>query len=223
MRAEDDWISLPASLAKELQIAGEMISSLGTRDDSLGRSHGSSLANLYRFLYDFSLLGLIFPSERVEYNPGRRAVKTWPRRATPRRAFLATLTLAGLRISEALDLRWRDVDLPAGRLRITDAKTDAGVRLVDLLPAVREELPVHKTETWFGDPEDFVFPTGSGRRQDRNNARRRVVVKSVARASENLIGQGLNPLPEGTAGHRHWVSDWASGPKARGATLTQCF
>ncbi|MGH3427056.1 MAG: tyrosine-type recombinase/integrase, partial [Mycobacteriales bacterium] len=52
------------------------------------------------------------------------------RRATPRRAFLATLTLAGLRISEALALRWRDVDLPAGRLRVADSKTDAGVRQV---------------------------------------------------------------------------------------------
>jgi integrase len=48
---------------------------------------------------------------------------------------------------------------------------------------------------------DLVFPTESGRRQDRNNARRRVVVKSVERASENLIGQGLNPLPEDITPH----------------------
>jgi integrase len=35
------------------------------------------------------------------------------RRATPRRALLATLAFGGLRISEALALRWRDVDLAA--------------------------------------------------------------------------------------------------------------
>lgn len=69
------------------------------------------------------------------------------RRATPRRALLATLTLAGLRISEAFDLRWRDVDLPAGRLRVADSKTDAGARQVDLLPALREELSIHKAQT----------------------------------------------------------------------------
>lgn len=66
------------------------------------------------------------------------------RRATPRRAFLATLTLAGLRIGEALALHWRDVDL-----------------------AVRP----------------------------------RVVVRAVERASENLIGRGGNPLPEGITPH----------------------
>ncbi len=46
-----------------------------------------------------------------------------------------------------------------------------------------------------------MFSTESGGRQDRNNARRRVVVKSVERASENLIARGLNPLPEGITPH----------------------
>jgi integrase len=78
------------------------------------------------------------------------------RRATPRRALLATLTLAGLRISEALDLRWRNVDLAAGCLRVSNAKTDAGVRQVDLLPALREELSIHKAQTRFGGPDDFI-------------------------------------------------------------------
>jgi integrase len=54
------------------------------------------------------------------------------RRGVPRRGILATLALAGLRIGEALALRWRDVDLAAGRLRVRDSKTDAGVREVDL-------------------------------------------------------------------------------------------
>jgi integrase len=123
------------------------------------------------------------------------------RKATPRRALLATLTLAGLRISEALDLRWRDVDLAAGRLRVADAKTDAGVRQVDLLPALREELSIHKAQTRFGGPDDFVFPTEHGARQDRNNARRRVVIRSVERANENLTARGRNPLPEGITPH----------------------
>jgi len=123
------------------------------------------------------------------------------RRATPRRAFLATLTLAGLRIGEALALRWADVDLPAGRLRVADSKTDAGVRMVDLLPALREEFSIHKAQTRFAGPDDFVFPTESGRRQDRNNVRPRVVTRSVERASENLIGRGRNPLPDGITPH----------------------
>lgn len=56
------------------------------------------------------------------------------------RALLATLALAGLRIDEALSLRWRDVDLAAGTLSVVRSKTDAGERVVDLLPLLRDEL-----------------------------------------------------------------------------------
>jgi len=58
-------------------------------------------------------------------------------------ALLATIILAGLRVGELTALRWRDVDLAAGRLRIDDAKTEAGERTVDLSPDAprRAEAP----------------------------------------------------------------------------------
>jgi integrase len=72
---------------------------------------------------------------------------------------------------------------------------------VDLVPILREELSVHKAKTRFADMDDYVFPTGSGRRQDRNNARRRVFALSVERANQNLAEAGRNPLPEGLTPH----------------------
>jgi integrase len=41
--------------------------------------------------------------------------------------------LAGLRIGEALSLRSRDVDLARGTITVPAAKTDAGIRTVNLL------------------------------------------------------------------------------------------
>ena len=72
-------------------------------------------------------------------HPGHRHIR--------RRAMLATLTFAGLRLGELLALRWRDVDLAAGRLRISDAKTEAGVRDVRLRPVLRDELLAVKAAT----------------------------------------------------------------------------
>jgi integrase len=46
------------------------------------------------------------------------------RRAIPRAAPLSTLMFSGVRIGEALALRWADVDLAAGRMRINDSKTE---------------------------------------------------------------------------------------------------
>jgi integrase len=123
------------------------------------------------------------------------------RRAIPRRTLLATLVLGGLRIGEALALQWRDVDLAAGRLRVRDAKTDAGVRQVDLLPALREDLSAHKAGTGHAGADDFVFPTERGGPQNPSNVRNRVLAKAIERADENLTSANATPLPEGLTPH----------------------
>jgi integrase len=83
-----------------------------------------------------------------------------------RRLLLATLTLAGLRISEALDLRWRDANLGARRLRVAAAKTDAGVRTVDLTPTLAELLSEYRARTRHAESGDWVFPTAAGKRDN---------------------------------------------------------
>jgi site-specific recombinase XerC len=62
------------------------------------------------------------------------------RRHVERRAMLATLTFAGLRIGELCALRWRDVDLAAGWLRVGESEmghTDPGLALRVYRQAVR--------------------------------------------------------------------------------------
>lgn len=81
-----------------------------------------------------------------------------------RRAPLATLTFAGPRIGEALNLRRDAADLARGTIAVRAAKTDAGVRTVNILPVLREELATYKASL---DPaaEAFIFATATGRRQ----------------------------------------------------------
>ena len=74
---------------------------------------------------------------------------------------IATLVYAGLRIGEATALRWRDVDLANGRISVGDAKTEAGIRLVDILPALRDELLSHRQAT----PTPSRTPLSSRHRQ----------------------------------------------------------
>jgi integrase len=60
-----------------------------------------------------------------------------------RRAMVATLGLAGLRISEMMDLRVAQVDLVRSRFKLADAKTEAGVREVEITLYLRDELLAH--------------------------------------------------------------------------------
>jgi integrase len=107
-----------------------------------------------------------------------------------RRPLLAVLTLAGLRISEALDLRWRDLSLGARKLRVVSSKTDAGVREVDLTPTLQELLSEYRTRTSHLDPADLVFPTSKGRPDNPSNVRTRFLAGAVKLANRELKEAG---------------------------------
>jgi integrase len=115
-----------------------------------------------------------------------------------RRPLLATLTLAGLRISEALDLRWRDVNLDARRLRVATAKTDAGIREVDLTPALQELLADYRSRSPYTQPGDLVFPTGAGKRDNPSNVRNRFLDSAAKLANAHLRAAGREPMPDVT-------------------------
>ena len=123
-------------------------------------------------------------------------------RQVPRRAILATLTLAGLRIGELVDLRWRDVDLTAGRLTVRASKTDAGARTIDLLPTLAGELRAHKASAKPKTSSERVFTTREGAPLNQGNVRNRTLALSVKRANERLEAAGSVPLPEGLTPHK---------------------
>jgi len=107
------------------------------------------------------------------------------------RPLLATLVGAGLRIQEALDLERRHVNLARGTLTVHKSKTEAGVRVVDLTPALRDELAVWLDRSPFKQLTDRVFPTSTGAGDTRQNVRRRLLVRAVEKANVELERLGI--------------------------------
>jgi integrase len=116
------------------------------------------------------------------------------------RALLATMILAGPRISETCNARWRDADLARGKFRIPESKTDAGERAIDISPWLLDELKAHKARTRHDQPSDFIFPTRNGTPQNRSNIRSGILIPTVARANTERAKDGLPPI-EGVTNH----------------------
>ncbi len=115
-----------------------------------------------------------------------------------RRPMIAAMAKSGLRVTEMCRLRWRDVDVHHERLVIGEAKTDAGNRHVDLSLDVMEELTAWRAERQPASPDEYVFPTSSGRRRDKENISRRVLGPTVKRVNELRAERDLPPLPKVT-------------------------
>ncbi|HEX8977833.1 MAG TPA: site-specific integrase [Solirubrobacteraceae bacterium] len=112
-----------------------------------------------------------------------------------RRPMIAVMAKSGLRVSEMCQLRWRNVDVHHERLVIDEAKTDAGVRQVDLSLDVMEELMAWRASRSSSTGDQFVFATDSGRPRDKDNVRERVLRPVVNKTNERRNRRGLPLLP----------------------------
>jgi integrase len=117
-----------------------------------------------------------------------------------RRAMLATLAFAGLRIGELCTLRWRDVDLAAGWLH-TVSKRDAGYRVVKIRGTLRDVLLDLRARWSQAGQDAHVFATRSGARMSADNVRFRTLRGAAERANANLAARGLPPLPDKLTPH----------------------
>src|SRR3954454_14711358 len=83
-------------------------------------------------------------------------------RTSGRRPLVATLAFAGLRSAEAVGLQWRDIDLASCPIYVGRSKTDAGMREVDMLPVLRDELLAYKASAKRAGLDDHLFTTAAG-------------------------------------------------------------
>lgn len=110
------------------------------------------------------------------------------------RVLLGILAGGGLRIGEALALRWQHTDLGTGTLHVVDAKTAKGIREVHLTPALREELTLWKADAKHIAPSDFVIHTSTGKKHNPSNLRRDVLATAVEAADAKLEALGISPI-----------------------------
>ena len=114
------------------------------------------------------------------YHAARVADRPIPRY----RPVIATLTLAGLRVSELCDLNCEHVDLARREIRVLDAKTPAGVRRVDIHDDLQDELAAYKAArgaTW--QPGAPAFLNARRKRWTRNAIAQHVIPPALEEAN----------------------------------------
>src|SRR5581483_2594073 len=119
------------------------------------------------------------------------------------RTILATLVFTDMRISEALALRWEDVDFQAGLIRVRAGKTENAAREIVLIPSLRRLLLEHRLAQ---RPSELVFCSDQGKPLDRRSVAAYGLLRAAEKASLGhvrlhelrhtfasiLIGQGMD-------------------------------
>jgi integrase len=127
----------------------------------------------------------------------RRAV----RGPSPSRAVIALLSASGVRNTEACDLWWSDLDFTHGRINVTRSKTKRGVREIDMIPWLREELRAYRAAVGTPDFDAPVFPTRDGAHRTKDNLNRNVIAPVVGAANDARRERGMPPLPVAVTAH----------------------
>lgn len=102
------------------------------------------------------------------------------------RPVAACMAFAGLRVSEVLALRWKDVDLDAEMLNVPGTKTASSAAPVPMIEDLAAELRSHRSR-FPGVGDALVFATGTGQPQWRRNVLRAIYAAGDA---ANLNSKG---------------------------------
>jgi integrase len=112
----------------------------------------------------------------------------------PRCAIIATLGLAGPRISELCALANQDIHIAKARFEIRDAKTEAGIRSVDIHPALLDLIRFYRASRPRAPMDAPAFPTRHGTRQSRQNVLKHTVAPVLRRANELRTSRDEPPI-----------------------------
>lgn len=186
----------------ELDEAMSLVDAAGRLDQRPGPSD-----ELRRRIVDMRATGKAWKAIAAELDIAESTAIYHAKRAAggpmPRyRAVVATLTLAGLRVSELCALNCEHVDLARRELRVLDAKTPAGVRRVDIHDDLQEELAAYKAargSTWgSGKP---AFLNARGKRWTRNAIAQHVIPPAVEEANRQRAQGGLPAIRDEVSPH----------------------
>jgi len=107
------------------------------------------------------------------------------------KALVVLLYLTGVRIGEALALKWSDVDFEKSRLYVRRSiwrgkeqtpKTEKSIRAKHLVSGLKEALQRHRDLCQETEPENYVFANGAGKSYDPDDLRRRELYPAMDRA-----------------------------------------
>ena len=139
--------------------------------------------------------------------PRCAAARDAPRLLVSRRHIRRRAILRDARASRPADRRAAGPQVarrrPDGRPRVGPrVQTDAGVRQVDMLPALRDELLELKATSRRTGPNDLVFATSAANLMNASTIRNRVPAAAVKLADARLVKDGDVPLPERLTPHK---------------------
>ena len=138
------------------------------------RPHGT-------FLEPDELKSLLEAAGHVEQEAGSH-------QKVARREIVATLGLAGLRVTELCELTWKQLDLAHARIDVPDAKTPIGIRQVDMTRcSTRFSSGVGRTRRREHDPSHLR--EGPGARRDRRH---------VGQAVDEMVGGAIPAADDAT-------------------------
>jgi len=187
--ASDQDVGLP-------KLAGVAVASGGSAEKVARLAAGGKRPKQIAAELSLSKATVTYHLRRLKIDVGRGYVG--------RRVICELLGRAGLRVSEVCDLKIGKVRLhnPAGsRLRIVDAKTEAGERIVEVTPQQAEIIIEHidrlRRAGMPTGPNDYLAPNARGGRISRQRIGK-IVAAAATLASERLISKGLPPLPRTT-------------------------